>query len=237
MKKIVSLLLLVCLILSFSNFAFALNESKEFNINGNLFSSDEILNSQKTFEKYFQKGESILAGNTRDTWATLNVPLLLQRDSRWEDEEFPCGHTTFGESGCGMTAYSMVLNSYGFTTTPVTVAQTYSNNGSRDCCTFSSSTLIQDYYGRSVESVPNVRSKTYSQIKTAIIGALADGYRVVVKVDSTNSYPTHFVVCYAYVITTTGDIKISIRDPMGTYTYLDQYNNRSQEPISVVFVK
>lgn len=237
MKKIISIILVVCFVFSLSSFCYALDDNKEYHINREWFSAEEIANSQFIYEKYLEKGEAILSGNQRNTWASLNVSLILQTDSRWNNVNLPCGHSNhkYGNVGCAMTSYSMVMNYYGNSTTPITVAETYQANRGT-CCNFSSSLLVRDYSGRSTEPVPNVSTKSYSEIKTVIIGALFDGYPVVVKVDTDSNGYNHFVVCYAYVITTTGDIRISIRDPLGTYTYLDQYNNIGREPVSVVIV-
>lgn len=136
-----------------------------------------------------------------------------------------------------MTSYSMVLNYYGNNTTPVTVAETYHANKRGDCCKFVSDNLLKDYPGRSKDSVTNSEKKSYSQVKTAIVGALADGYPVIVKIKTDNNGNYHFVVCYAYVKLTSGGYKISIRDPMGTHTYLDEYYNEGKKPASLSIVK
>ncbi len=235
MKKFVSVILSICIIMSMSIGVFAADEEL-FEVNGEFFTAEEIAESEIVFEKYLKKGETALNKVQRDTWASLKVSLLLQTDSRWNDLEFPCNHTTYGESGCAMTSYSMVLNYYGNNTTPVTVAEKYQANYG-DCCKFSSDNLLKDYPGRSKDSVTNAEKKSYSQIKTAIVGALADGYPVVVKVDADSEGNYHFVVCYAYVTLTSGKVELYIRDPMGTHTYLDEYYNEGRKPVSVVIVK
>lgn len=229
MKKVISILLALCLVFSLGVSVFATedNEDNEELIfyNGEWYTQYDLAHSEEVFNYYYNEGLKI--SNRNQTRAPvhdyyfLSVPRYFQNDSRWGNTQMPCGHSshTYGAVGCMITSYAMVLKYYGNNVTPVDVATTYQNNHG-NCCNPASSTLLGDY--NRTRQLTDVSGKSFSFISTAIAGAIDQNKPVVIKLNATSS-GNHFVVAYGYNVLANGTISISIRDPWSV-NGTDQYS-------------
>lgn len=244
MKKIISLVLAFCCVFSLNIVSFATEKNDDLIFyKGDWYTQEDIAHSEEVFNFYYNEGLEILNGiQTRapiHDYYALSVPRYFQNDLTWSNTQMPCGDSgdTYGKKGCMMTAYAMVLKYYGYNVNPVSVATTYQNNHGK-CCEASSSTLLSDY-GHTREKVP-VSDKYFSDISTAIAGALDNDKPVVIKLNPTSA-GDHFVVAYGYNVLANGTINISIRDPWsvnGTdqYSTLKAAYNAGRTAVSIFIV-
>lgn len=196
----------------------------------NAFAHDSYENSTDVFvtpemaekdraeiEKMIEQGQAIrdsYSNKNRSkrstTRKTLSVPQLYQDSPKWGDKLFPCGHTTYAQSGCAMTSYAMVSRRYGNSSeTPVTFAEKYYKSYG-DPCKQLASNAAKLMGKRAVTG----KKPSRTEIENVAINAIDKGYPIVIR---TNKWGSHYIVAYGYYITSSGNATIYIRDPEGDY--------------------
>lgn len=113
-----------------------------------------------------------------------------------------------------------------------------------DCCDFRSADLVADY-GRSRDLI-QVSDRTFQNIATSIVGAIAQNKPVVIKLNATSN-GNHFVIAYGYSVASDGTITISIHDPwaknagastlVGQYATLNAAYAAGRTAISIAIIK
>ncbi len=251
MKKALSIIMAIYFVCVYACTAFAVENTikdDEMIHQGNeWFTVADIANDEAEMAYYYSLGlkEINMRRFARSNFYYIAVPKYFQNDPAWGNTLMPCGHSghTYTEIGCPMTAYAMALKYYGNNVTPVDVAGTYQTNH-RDCCDFRSAELVADY-GRSRDLI-QVSDRTFQNIATSIVGAIANDRPVIIKLNATsNGY--HFVIAYGYSISSDGTTTISIHDPwaknasastlVGQYATLNAAYSAGRTAISIAIIK
>ena len=223
-------------------------KSNEIIYQGNeWFTVADVENDEAEMAYYYSQGarEINMRRFARSNYYYIAVPKYFQNDPTWGNTLMPCGHSghTYTNTGYAMTAYAMALKYYGNNVTPVDVAGTYQTNHGA-CCNFNSSSLLSDY-GRSRDLI-QVSGKTFQNIATSIVGAIANDRPVIIKLNATSN-GNHFVIAYGYSISSDGTTTISIHDPwaknasastlVGQYATLNAAYSAGRTAISIAIIK
>ena len=104
--------------------------------------------------------------------------------------------------------------------------------------------MLSDY-GRSRDLI-QVSGKTFQNIATSIVGAIANDRPVIIKLNATSN-GNHFVIAYGYSISSDGTTTISIHDPwaknasastlVGQYATLNAAYSAGRTAISIAIIK
>lgn len=162
-------------------------------------------------EQRIAEGAQMRENGVPEPRMSIRVDLLRQTDSRWSDLKFPCGHTTYGESGCAITSYAMAFRYYGRTSeTPVTLAKAYNTTYGDPC--WQSAANMAALRGRKL-SAANGSYPSMTTTENAIIAGLRNHQPTVVQIERKNdSSRRHFVLAVGYKLQN-GKYTILINDP------------------------
>jgi len=159
----------------------------------------------------------------------LSVPVLGQRDGRWNRKTLGNSSTTIGSYGCLLVCHTMLLNYYGKDFTPDTLNAVYKEKG------VFSGNLIN--FWKAGKVFPDITADEYYNCKTTscdlskIDKYLKERKPVIAWVDNVNNdkRPDHFIL----IIGKTDDGHYIINDPWTGETYF--FNAKYGEPSKEIY--
>ena len=214
MKKTISIVLLIAMLLSFSTTSLAVEGYQ-------LDNPDSLIYDEELAQHYLDIAASKNMSQHSRLNVYLDVPLQLQTDSRWTNDTMQTAELSIGEYGCALTSTSMIANYYDRPYTPATLNVALGNNA----CPLQYGSAAQ-CMGKTAGVKISSNYPSVSTCKDLIIGAIDDGEPVLIRM-TYGTDGSHYVVGYGYATGTSPTI--FIRDPMGDWSTLESYQSRGYQ--------